>query len=46
MTRTEESNVGHVDSWTAISVNVSCNKHHVSGCLGGCGEGEPLPQDA
>ena len=38
MTRSEQSNVGHVDSWTAVSVNVSCNKGHVSGFLAGCGE--------
>ena len=32
MTRTEQSNVGHVGSWRAVCVCVSCSKRRVSGC--------------
>ena len=35
MTRTKQSNVGHVDLWTALSVDVYCTKRHGSGCLVG-----------
>ena len=46
MTRTKQSNVGLVDSWTAVYVDVSCcSKRHVSGCRVGCGGVGPLRQD-
>ena len=46
MTRTKLSNVGLVNLWTAVYVNVSCSsKRHVSGYRGGCDEAGPLLQD-
>ena len=42
MTKTKQLMVGHVGSWTAVSVGVSYSRHHGSGYLVGVAEGEPL----
>jgi len=45
VTRTGQLNVGCVDLWMAVSVDVSCSKRHVSGRLVVCDGAGPLRQD-